>query len=67
MLHIYWAEGASHEQEAEFEARVVSADIVISDTLKLLKSMTNHDALYTLMSKLVLLRGKQIYDSLIRG
>ena len=35
----------------------MAADLVISEALKLLKSMTNHDALYNLMSKLVLFKG----------
>lgn len=39
-----------------FESRIVAADLVISDTLRLLKSMTNHDALYSLLCKIVLFR-----------
>jgi len=34
----------------------VTADLVISDTLKLLKTITNHDSLFTLMSKLSLIK-----------
>ena len=65
MLHIYWNESmvdplGNHETERQdplFEARVVTTDLILSDALKLLKSMTNHDALYSVMSKLVLFRG----------
>ena len=34
-------------------------DLVISDTLKLLRSMTNHDALYHLLGKILLFKGKK--------
>ena len=54
----------NHEMERQdphFEARVISTDLVISDALKLIKSMTNHDSLYNLMSKLVLFRGKYCF------
>jgi hypothetical protein len=62
MLHIYWNDSMdpNHEtarQDPLFEARVITTDLVISDALKLIKSMTNHDSLYNLMSKLVLFRG----------
>jgi hypothetical protein len=64
MLHIYWNEAMepNHEterQDPHFEARVITTDLVISDALKLIKSMTNHDSLYNLMSKLALFRGKR--------
>ena len=59
MLHIYWSD-LRHKVDQEldpkeFEARIIVADIIINDTLKLMKSLTSHDALYTLMQKLTLL------------
>lgn len=66
MLHIYWNNSEEIEDINMFQARIVSTDLVISDTLRLLRSITNHDALYSLMKKLVLLRGKAIHIQLNR-
>ncbi len=56
MLHIYWSDPKfkeDKEQEAElFESKIIIADLIINETLKLMKSMTQHDALYNLMQKL---------------
>ncbi len=64
MLHLYWRNGEEEKKEEEkkedlelLEYQIVTADLIISDTLKLLKSITNHDSLYSLMSKLIVLKG----------
>lgn len=58
MLHTYFSPSYVKEevQTAIFESRIVAIDMVVSDTLKLLRPMTNHDSVYNLISRLTLLK-----------
>lgn len=58
MIHIYLNPMIKQEEEEQkvLEYRIMAIDMVISDSVKLLRYMTNHDAVYNLISNMALFR-----------
>lgn len=59
LLHLYHNPLKKQEELADpkvLEYRIMAIDMVISDTIKLLRYMTNHDAVYNLISNMALFR-----------
>lgn len=61
MLHIHKNNNVDQPQEdieeSKFKARIISIDIVISETLKMMRLVKQSEALLSLMQKFVLFKG----------
>ena len=63
MLHIYRnkhiekEEENDKEDEIQFKSRIILIDIIISETMKLMKTGQNSETLLILMQKFIILRG----------